>query len=205
MIANADSPAKRIAAARADAAAADIADAKASKTLLDRLLRQPVETRFAAFEDEAKKLTPADRRALLASIKNAKAPKRIALAGGTASRIAIWRSQLPYRVGGIAVGAVAGVLVVAAMIVAARNTPSHAVMIVTNDPIVAEFKSPDGRIVADRLEPKTRYIVVSERGGKTTLRLWVAQLGYATATVPSDWLRPASPPSPAAGRAAATR
>lgn len=205
MVADTDSPAKRIAAAHADAAEADVADAKASKTLLDRLLRQPVETRFAAFEDEAKKLTPADRRALLASIKDAKAPKRIALAGGTASRIAIWRSQLPYRAGGIAVGAVVGVLVVAAMIVAARNTPSHAVMIVTNNPIAAEFKSPGGRIVADRLEPNMPYVAVADRDGKTTLRLWVARMGYATATVPSDWLRPASPPSPATGRAAVTR
>lgn len=204
MAANGNSPAQRIAEARAEAKAADVADAKASKTLLEQLLRQSVEKRFAAFEGEAKKLTPADRRALLASIKDAKAPKRIALAGGTASRLAIWRSRLPYRVGGIAVGAIASVLIVAAIVVAARSTPSHAVMIVTDDPIAAEFKSPGGRVLADRLQPKTPYGVVSEGGGKTTLRLWVAQMGYATATVPSDWLRPA-PPILAGGRAAAAR
>lgn len=204
MAANENSPAQRIAEARAEAKAAGVADAKASKMLLEQLLRKSVEKRFAAFEGEAKKLTPADRRALLASIKDAKAPKRVALAGGTASRFAIWRSRLPYRVGGIAVGAVVSIFAVAAIVVAARNTPSHAVMIVTDDPIATEFKSPGGRIVPDRLQPKTPYGVVSEGDGKTTLRLWVAQMGYATATVPSLWLRPA-PPALVGRQAAAAR
>ena len=116
-------PAGRIAQARADAQAADAANARASKALLAKLLGQSIEKRFAAFEGEARSLTPTDRRALLKSIKDAEAPERPGTAGDTASRIAIWRSLLPYRVGAIAVSVVVVATVLTAVVIAARNTP----------------------------------------------------------------------------------
>lgn len=188
-----DGPAARVAVARTEAQQASVAEAKASKAILDRLLRQSVEKRFAAFESESGKLTPADRRTLLASIKNADLPMQRAPLGGTASRLAVWRARLPYQVGGLATSGVALGLAAIGLIVAIRNTPSHAVEIVTRHPIQAQFRRADGVIVADRLEPKTRYVAMSERGGQTLLRLWLPRQGYATASVPSDWLRPALP------------
>lgn len=193
-------PDKHLAAARVQAKAAQAADAKASQTLLKKLLGQSVESRFAAFEDQSKNLTPADRRTLLASIKNADMPARIAPVSGTASRLATWKARLPYRVGGIAVAGVALGIALIGMIVAVRNTPSHAVEIVTPLPIPVQFKRADGVIVADRLEPRTRYFAMSDRGGQTLLRLWLPQQGYATASVPSEWLRPALPARAPAGQ-----
>lgn len=184
------SPAARIAQARAQAQAAETANAKASKALLATLLGRSIEKRFAAFEGEARNLTPADRRTLLKSIKDADASARgRPMGGGTASRIAIWRALLPYRAGAIALTAAVVVTVLTAFVLAARNTPSHAVMIVTDQAIPAQFKTPGGIIVADRLEPKTRYVAMSDSNGTTTLRLWVPTQGYAAAMVPSAWLR----------------
>jgi hypothetical protein len=199
-IAHNDGPAARVAVARNEAEEARVAEAKASKAVLDKLLRQSVEKRFAAFESEAGKLTPVDRRTLLASIKNADLPAQRAPVGGTASRFAVWRARLPYQVGGMAASGIALGLALIGVIVAIRNTPSHAVEIVTTHPVPAEFRRADGVIVADRLEPKTRYVAMSERGGQTLLRLWLPRQGYATASVPSDWLRPALPPRPPAGQ-----
>ncbi|MFH6782165.1 hypothetical protein [Methylobacterium sp. MA0201] len=179
--------------ARTEAQQASVAEAKASKAVLDKLLRQSVEKRFAAFESESGKLTPADRRTLLASIKNADLPAQRAPLGGTASRFAVWRARLPYQVGGMAASGIALGLAAIGLIVAIRNTPSHAVEIVTTYPVPAQFRRADGVIVADRLEPRTRYVAMSERGGQTLLRLWLPRQGYATASVPSDWLRPALP------------
>lgn len=187
-------PAARVAVARDEADEAGAAEAKASKAVLEKLLRQSVEKRFAAFEGESGNLTVADRRTLLASIKNADMPARRAPVGGTASRFAVWRARLPYRVGGFAASGVALSFALIGLIVATRNTPSHAVEIITTDAVAVQFRRADGVIVADRLEPKTRYVAMSERGGRTLLRLWLPQQGYATARVPSDWLRPALPP-----------
>ena len=120
---------------------------------------------------------------------SADAMERPGTAGDTASRIAIWRSLLPYRVGAIAVSVVVVATVLTAVVIAARNTPSHAVMIATDQPIAAQFRTPAGIIVADRLEPKTPYVAVEENAGQTRLRLWVPSQGYAVATVPTDWLR----------------
>lgn len=188
-----DGPAARVAVARNEAEEARVAEAKASKAVLDKLLRQSVEKRFAAFESEAGKLTPADRRTLLASIKNSDQPAQRAPLGGTASRFAVWHARLPYRVGGMATSCIALGLALIGLVVAIRNTPSHAVEIVTTYPVQAQFRRADGLIVADRLEPKTRYVAMSERGGQTLLRLWLPRQGYATASVPSDWLRPVLP------------
>jgi hypothetical protein len=193
-VAHNDGPAARVAVARTEAEEARVAEAKASKAVLDKLLRQSVEKRFAAFESEAGKLTPADRRTLLASIRNADLPVQRAPVGGTASRFAVWRARLPYQVGGFAASGVALSFALIGLIVATRNTPSHAIEIITTDAIAVQFRRADGVIVADRLEPKTRYVAMSERGGRTLLRLWLPQQGYATASVPSDWLRPALPP-----------
>ena len=192
-VAHNDGPAARVAVARTEAEEARGAEAKASKAILDKLLRQSVEKRFSAFESEAARLTPADRRMLLASIKNADLPARRAPVGGTASRFAIWRARLPYQVGGLAAFVVATGFAVIGLTVAIRNTPSHAVEIITTYPVPAQFRRADGVIVADRLEPEIRYVAMSERGGQTLLRLWLPRQGYATASVPSDWLRPARP------------
>lgn len=192
-LAHNDSPAGRVAVARNEAKEAGTAEAKASKAVLEKLLRQSVENRFAAFESEAGRLLPADRRTLLASIKNADLPARRGPVGGTASRLAVWRARLPYQVAGLAASGLALGFALIGLVVAIRNTPSHAVEIVTTYPIPAQFRRMDGIIVADRLEPKTRYVAVSDRGGQTVLRLWLPRQGYATASVPSDWLRPALP------------
>ncbi len=188
-----DGPAARVAVARDEAEEAGAAEAKASKAVLEKLLRQSVEKRFAAFEGASGKLTAADRRTLLASIKNADMPARRAQVGGTAGLLAVWRARLPYRVGEISAAGVALGAALIGVIVAFRNTPRHAVEIVTSYPVAAQFRRADGVIVADRLEPRTRYVAMSDRGGQTLLRLWLPQQGYATASVPSDWLRPAQP------------
>ncbi|KPF67274.1 hypothetical protein IP69_13820 [Bosea sp. AAP35] len=186
-------PAARVAVARDEAEEAGAAEAKASKAVLEKLLRQSVEKRFTAFEGESGKLTAADRRTLLVSIKNADMPARRVPVGGTASRFAVWRARLPYRFGGVVASGVAVGFALIGVTVAVRNTPSHAVEIVTPLPIPVQFKRADGVIVADRLEPRTRYVAVSDWGGQTLLRLWLPQQGYAMASVPSDWLRPAIP------------
>lgn len=190
-LAHNDGPAARVAVALTEAKEARIAEAKASEAILLKLLSQSVEKRFAAFESEAGKLTPADRRTLLTSIKNADLPAQRAPLGGTASRSAIWRARLHYQVGGMAASSIALGLAAIGLFVAIRNTPSHAVEIVTTYPVPAQFRRADGVIIADRLEPGKRYVAMSDAGGQTWLRLWLPRQGYATASVPSDWLRPA--------------
>ena len=85
----------RAAIRAADEAAAALA--AASKRHLDVLLKAKPEARFAALADASSPLTPEDRGRLLQSLRGQAQPVR-PITAATASRLAIWRSRLPYRV-----------------------------------------------------------------------------------------------------------
>lgn len=182
-------PAKQLAAARAEAKAAEAANAEASSKLLASLKRQSVEKRFVAFESAGKSLTAEDRRELLKSIKDSEPATQGRLSARTASRLAIWRSGLRYRVVTLASAALMATLVVIGLAVANARTPEYAVESVYTYPVAAEFRSPSGVIYANTLRPSQRYVVVGQATGQTQLRLWVPRQGYAIASVPGEWLR----------------
>lgn len=184
-----EGPAKQLAAARAEAKAAEAATAEASRKLLASLKRQSIDKRFAAFESAGKSLTAADRRELLESIKDSEPATPSTVSVRTASRFAIWRSGLRYRVATLASAALMAALVAVGLAIAHARTPEYAVESVYAYPVTAEFRSPSGVIHANSLQPDQRYVVVWHASGRTQLRLWVPRQGYATATVPSEWLR----------------
>jgi hypothetical protein len=74
------------------------------------------------------------------------------------------------------------------ILVARARTPETWVRSRYAEDVGAEFRGTDGRVLADRLVAGRRYARLRQEGGSVTLRLWVPRIGYATASVPSDWV-----------------
>jgi hypothetical protein len=180
-------PRTQIAAAQADLQRAEEADAAASRATLDRLRSLPVHKRFEALADDKIKLTPEDRRGLLQSLKEG-APARRPIAAATASRWALFQARLPYRVVPLTLSALALITGLVVILVARARTPETWVRSRYAEDVGAEFRGTDGRVLADRLVAGRRYARLRQEGGSVTLRLWVPRIGYATASVPSDWV-----------------
>jgi hypothetical protein len=178
----------RYAAARQAAEAAEDAVRQASTRHLAGLLRAKPEARFAALSEGASVLTPRDRARLLSSLRGAAPPSQPILAG-TASRWAIWRSRLPYRVVPLTVR---GLFLLAGFglgVLAWYRTPERWVSITGDKVLNTSWQQPGGRITEGILRPGERYVLVRRDGEAGLLRLWLPEYGYAETRVPPAYLR----------------
>jgi hypothetical protein len=169
----------------AEAEATEVA--RVSKRRLDGLLKARPDARFAALAEAESVLTPEDRLALLDSLRNAEASHR-PIRAGTASRLAIWRSRLPYRLVPIGLGLGSALLLFGLALVAWYRTPERWVTLRGAEPQPIGWRMPDGMRVAGRLDPGSRALLWRRDGADGVLRSWVAQSGYAEARVPLSLL-----------------
>jgi hypothetical protein len=182
--------------AEAEAAAAKAAQAAGerqvedSRKLADRLLAGTAEDRFAALSDAALELTPADRRRLLRSLTGKGHTPRVVPAG-TASRWALIRSRLPYRVGALASAGLMLVLLLIGILVARSNTPLGMVVSDASQDLSVPFKLKDGQVAFDRLEAGRPYALMYRNNGVDVLRRWVSGSGYAEARIPPGYVHQA--------------
>jgi len=178
----------RYAEARQAAEAAEEAVRQASASHLVSLLRAKPEVRFAALADSTSVLTTEDRTQLLISLWGAAAPSRPILAG-TASRWAIWRSRLPYRVVALTMR---GLLLVAGLgfgALAWHRTPERWVSIAGDKVLSTRWQWPGGQIAEGTLRPGERYVLARRDGEFGLLRHWSPDHGYAETRVPLAYLR----------------
>ncbi|RYC34070.1 hypothetical protein D3273_02130 [Lichenibacterium minor] len=181
--------------ADADAQAASAArnaartTAEASRGLADQLLRSGADARFDALSNPALHLTPADRRRLLSSLTGHEPARRI-VPGGTASRWALIRSRLPYRVGAQAFAGAVVLTAVVGLLVARSHTPIGLVVSDSPQDLLVPFTLEDGRIAFDRLDAGRPYALVSQSDGGMVLRRWVAGVGYAEAHILTGYMHP---------------
>lgn len=171
--------------------AADDAEAslkQASTRHLAGLLRAKPEVRFAALADGASVLTPEDRNQLLTSLRGETAPSRPILAR-TASRWAIWRSRLPYRVAPLTVRSLLLVAGGGLGILAWHRTPEQWVSIAGDKVLSTRWQLPSGQTAEGTLRPGERYALVRRDGEAGLLRLWLPGQGYAETQVPFVYLR----------------
>ncbi|RYB01654.1 hypothetical protein [Lichenibacterium ramalinae] len=182
--------------AEAEAAAAKAAQAAGerhvedSRKLADRLLAGAPDARFAALSDAGLELTPADRRRLLCSLTGKEHTPRVVPAG-TASRWALIRSRLPYRVGALASAGFMFAVLLTGILVARANTPLAMVVSDASQDLSVSFTLKDGQVAFDRLEAGKPYALVRRDGGVDVLRRWVAGAGYAEARLPSGYVHSA--------------
>ena len=183
--------AEAAAVAAAAARAAGRTTAEESRKLADRLLAGGAEARFEALSDGDLPLTQADRRRLLGSLAG-KAPPRRVIPGGTASRWALIRSRLPYRVGAMASTGFIVVVLVTGILVARANTPLGMVVSNASQNLSVAFKLKDGQVAFDRLEAGRSYALVRRDDGGDVLRRWAPGAGYAEARIPAGYVHEAS-------------
>lgn len=167
------------------ARAADEANAHVvatSERHLARLLRGTAAARFAAFDDPTSPLTPEDRGKLLQALERQPAPAR-PISAGTASRLAIWRSRLPYRVVPWTVRGLSVVLVVSLGVLAWYRTPKRLIQITGTDALPVLWRLPGGEYQDSRLKPGEHYVVVREEGTQVLLRRWFPGRGYGETRV----------------------
>ena len=153
-----------------------------SERHLARLLRGPVAARFAAFDDLNSPLTPEDRVKLLHALERQPPPAR-PISGGTASRLAIWRSRLPYRVVPWTVRGLSAILVVSLVVLAWHRTPERSIQITGREAMPVRWQLPSGDHQDSRLNPGERYAVLREEGTRALLRRWFPGRGYGEAWV----------------------
>lgn len=175
--------AEAAAAAEAAARRADKTAAEDSRMLTDRLLAGGVEARFDALSDAGLNLTQADRRRLLISLAGKEPPRRT-IPAGTASRWALIRSRLPYRVTALASTGLMAALLVTGVLVARANTPLGMVVSNASQDLPLAFSLKDGQVVFHTLEAGKAYAFVRQEGDVAVLRRWVPGTGYAEGRVP---------------------
>lgn len=178
--------------ARADRAAREAAAGfeRDSRAALTRLKTRPIHERFAALEEGAAKLLPEHRRELLLSIRD-RSDDGEPSARPTprhASRIAVWRGRLPFRVRRLTRNALLGLCLVLALILAYRRTPTAWAEVRGSQDVAVAWVMPDGRPAGDRLVAGRAYAVMRDTDGMAELRDWRPGEGYAATRVPSDWL-----------------
>jgi len=178
----------RYAAAQRAAEAAEAEVRQASARHLAGLLRARPEARFAALADGTSVLTQEDRTQLLTSLRGAAAPAR-AISAVTASRWAIWRSRLPYRVVSLGIWGFTVVAAIGLALLAWRRTPQGYVMLSGRQDLSVSWQLPEGNRVEDVLKPNQRYQLLRWSGEGGRLRLWLPGRGYAEAQVARSDLR----------------
>lgn len=181
---------QRYAAAAKAATEAVTLVAEASAKHLAGLLRSSTETRFAALAETGSVLTPDDRAKLLASLKGQAAPSR-PISATTASRWAIFRSRLPYRVVPIAIKAFSGVAFVGLGLLAWHRTPEQWVTIKNTKAPTTQWRLPEGAMISGPPSTDTRYALLRYDGTTGVLRAWLPGRGYAEARLPIDDLQAA--------------
>lgn len=148
-----------------------------SERQLAGLLRGKPAARFAALGDPTSPLTPEDRAKLLQSLEGQVPPAR-PITAGTASRLAIWRSRLPYQVVPWTVRGLSVLAVIGLGLLAWHRTPERWLTF-TGAAFIGHWRLPDGSILDRALVPNERYALVREEGEAGLLRLWVPGRGYA--------------------------
>ena len=192
---SAERRAQAVAAAEAAAREAEGLNADESRKLADRLLKGGATARFDALADETSRITLADRRRLLSSLTG-KAPSRRAITAGTASRWAIFRSRLPYRVQPLVLGGLAVAGGITALLVARSHTPEGIVASSYSQNLQVAFTLPNGTLALDPFEDNRpygldagrSYALVRQENGEAVLRQWVPGIGYAEAHVPASYV-----------------
>ena len=185
--------------ARADRAAREAAAGfeRDSRAALTRLKTRPIHERFAALEEGAAQLLTEHRRELLLSIRD-RSDDGEPSARPTprhASRIAVWRGHLPFRVRRLTRNALLGLCLVLALILAYRRTPAAWAEVRGSQDVAVAWVMPDGRPAGDRLVAGRAYAVMRDTDGMAELRDWRPGEGYAATRVPSDWLVTRSGPA----------
>lgn len=169
-------------------AATFVTDASAKH--LTALLRARPEARFAALAETGSVLTAGDRSKLLASLKGQGAPAR-PISATTASRWAIFRSRLPYRVVPITVQVLSGVVVVVLGLLAWHRTPQQWVTIKSLKAPTSQWRLPEGTVMTGPPTMDIRYALLRREDTVGVLRAWLPGRGYAEARVPIDDLQAA--------------
>lgn len=172
-------------AAQAAGQQADRMVAEESHRLAERLLAGEAGARFDALASQKEDLTPAERRRLLDSLIGYE-PRRHVIPGGTATRWALIRSRLFYRIGALASAGAIAILAIVGLLVARSNTPQGVVLSSASQDLQVLFTTGTGQVAFDRLEAGRPYALVSQGNGIAVLRRWVAGVGYAEARVPVD-------------------
>ena len=182
--------AEAAAAAEAAERAATDMNAEESRKLADRLLASGAEARFDALSDGDLALTQADRRRLVGSLAGKEPPRRV-VPGSTASRWALIRSRLPYRVSALASSGFIVVVLLTGILVARANTPLGMVVSNASQDWSVSFKLKDGQVAFDRLEAGRSYALVRRDSGGDVLRRWAPGAGYAEARIPAGYVHEA--------------
>lgn len=164
----------------ADEANAHVVDM--SERHLARLLRGTVAARFAAFDDPNSPLTPEDRGKLLQALERQPPPAR-PISAGTASRLAIWRSRLPYRAVPWTVRGLSAILVVGLAVLAWHRTPERSIEVTGTEAQPVRWQLPGGDYQDSRLNPGERYVLVRQESTYGLLRRWYPGRGYGEAWV----------------------
>ena len=110
-------------------------------------------------------------------------PRRTVPAG-TASRWALIRSRLPYRVGAMASTGFILALLVTGILVARSNTPLGMVVSNAGQDLSVTFTTKDGQVAFDRLEAGRPYALIRRDDSGDVLRRWVPGAGYSELTSP---------------------
>jgi hypothetical protein len=159
-----------------------------SRARVEKLLEKSVAYRYKALEDNGLKLLQADRRELVRSVRDARAPKRD-IAATTASRVEIWRSQLPYKIFPLLVSGIAIVAAIGLAAVAYHRTPQQWVTIATDRSFAVQASGPDGELADRTVAPGDRFALVRVEGNDGIVRDWVAEKGYRELRVPLQYLQ----------------
>ena len=181
---------QRYAAAGQATAAAENVVVETSAKHLAGLLRGRPEARFAALAESGSVLTPEDRAKLVASLKGQATSAR-PISAGTASRLAILRSRLPYRVVPIMVRVLSSIAVVVLGLLAWHRTPEQWVTIRASAASSTQWRLPDGTTSTGAPTKDTRYTILRRDGEIGVLRAWLPGRGYAEAHVAIDDLQAA--------------
>lgn len=187
----------RLARAGRDAREAAAGFERDSRAALTRLKTRPIHERFAALEEGAAQLLPKHRHELLLSIRNqsGEAGADARPSPRHASRTAVWRGRLPFRVRRLTRDALLALCLLLALALAYRRTPISWVEVRGDRDVTAAWIMPDGRPAGDRLVAGRAYALMRDADGVAELRDWHPGEGYAATRVPSDWLRIRSGPA----------
>ncbi len=187
-------PTSRQRRAEAEAAAAKAAQAASdreveeSRKLANRLLAGAAEARFAALSDAGFQLMQADRKRLLRSLTGKGPPRRVVPAG-TASRWALIRSRLPYKIGALASAGLMAAVLLTGVLVTRANTPIGMVVSKASQDLSVSFILKDGQVAFDRLQASRSYALVHRDDNGDVLRRWKPGAGYAEARIPAGYVR----------------
>ncbi|APX85908.1 hypothetical protein BV511_15065 [Methylorubrum extorquens] len=181
---------RRYADAAQAATASDAVVTEASAKHLAVLLRAQPDARFAALEEASSILTLPDRGKLLASLKGQAATAR-PISAGTASRWAIFRSRLPYRIVPITIKALSAVAVVGLGLLAWHRTPEQWVSIRASIASNTQWRLPEGTVMTGAPTTDARFALLRRDSRIGVVRAWLPGRGYAEARVAIDDLQQA--------------